>query len=84
MTNAWDERKKALEEDYFHKKDQEAIDQIRRKACLGHCPKCGELLKEASYHDIPLDQCPACRGIWLGQKELEILAQKTIGPGLSD
>lgn len=76
MTNAWDDRKKALEEEYFHKQDQDAIETIRRNACLGHCPKCGEVLQASAYHDVPLDQCPGCRGIWLGQKDLELLASK--------
>ena len=76
MTNAWDERKRALEEEYFHKQDQLAIQQLKKQACLGHCPKCGEMLEATSYHDVPLDQCPACHGIWLGQRDLEILAQR--------
>lgn len=76
MTNAWDERKKALEDDYFRKQDQQAISKMKQQACLGHCPKCGEILKASTFHDVPLDQCPGCRGIWLGKRDLEILAQK--------
>jgi phage FluMu protein Com len=76
MTDSWDERKKALEEEYFRRQDREAVDRMKRAACLGRCPKCGELLQAATFHDVPLDQCPGCRGIWLGLKDLEALAVK--------
>ncbi len=76
MTDAWDERKKALEEEYFRKKDQEAIAKLQQDKCLGHCPKCGTKLEAAVFHDVPLDQCPACHGIWLGPRDLKILARK--------
>lgn len=76
MTNAWDERKKALEEEYFLKKDKDAIAKLKKESCLGHCPKCGEKLEEVTFQGVPLDQCPACKGVWLGPQDLKILAQK--------
>ncbi|PLX92201.1 MAG: hypothetical protein C0621_09960 [Desulfuromonas sp.] len=76
MTNAWDERKKALEEEYFHKQEQEAIARMKQQNALNHCPKCGEQLEAKTFHGVPLDQCPGCQGVWLGQEDLRILAQK--------
>jgi Zn-finger nucleic acid-binding protein len=75
MTNAWDERKKALEEEYFHKKEKEAITKMKQSSCLGRCPKCGGILEPKTIHEVPLDQCPNCDGIWLGQNDLRLLAQ---------
>ncbi len=31
MANAWDERKKGLEEEYFHRKEQEALEKTRQR-----------------------------------------------------
>ena len=31
MTDIWDERKKGLEEDYFHRKDRELLEQMRQR-----------------------------------------------------
>lgn len=76
MTNAWDERKKALEEEYFLKKEQEAIAKLKQESHLGHCPKCGEKLEKMVFEGVPLDQCPACKGVWLGPQDLKIFAQK--------
>jgi Zn-finger nucleic acid-binding protein len=29
-----------------------------------------------NFRDVPLDICPDCGGIWLGARDLEILAEK--------
>jgi len=84
MTNAWEERKKALENEYFHKKEQEIIDKMKHDAgetlakscCKGRCPKCGEMIEPMTFRDVPLDRCPGCGGVWLGPNDLRILAEK--------
>ncbi len=80
MTNAWDDRKKALENDFFHKKEREAFDNAKtsatKNASLGHCPKCGELLEPTTFHGVPLDQCQDCGGVWLGPSDFRKLAAK--------
>ncbi len=84
MANAWDERKKALENEYFHKKEQEIIDSMKHVAeeslakscCSGRCPKCGEMIEPITFREVPLDHCPGCGGIWLGPNDLKILAEK--------
>jgi len=90
MANKWDERKKALEDEYFVKKERELIDKLKAKgekdakqaiqqACYMHCPKCGEPLKERSFQKILIDQCTGCGGIWLDAGELEEVAGREEG-----
>lgn len=80
MANAWDERKKALEEEYFHKKEREALDKLKdesiKDACLGRCPKCGEAIEAITFHGVPMDKCPECGGVWLGPEDFKLLAAK--------
>ncbi|SEA07235.1 hypothetical protein SAMN05660420_01114 [Desulfuromusa kysingii] len=80
MNNAWDDRKKALENEFFHKKEKEALEKMKQEAIatasLGHCPKCGTVLEPITFHGVPLDQCPDCGGVWLGPKDLKVLAAK--------
>ncbi|ALC16424.1 hypothetical protein DSOUD_1646 [Desulfuromonas soudanensis] len=84
MTNAWDERKKALENEFFHRLEQEKIEKMKeeareqsiRQVCLGRCPKCGEAIVPMIFRGVPLDKCPGCGGVWLGPKDIQILAEK--------
>ena len=82
MANKWDERKKAQEEEYFLKKEREALAKLKSKqeaearestraACYMKCPKCGEPLKERSFQKISIDQCTGCNGIWLDAGEID-------------
>ncbi len=78
MVDGWDERKKALEEEYFYKKEKEALEKLKqttgRDACLGHCPKCGERIEAVTFRGVPMDRCPGCGGVWLGPDDFKILA----------
>ena len=84
MTDLWDERKKALENQYFYKEEQEKIEKLRqetreqliRSHCHNRCPKCGDEIQPMTFRDVPLDKCPGCGGIWLGPKDLKTLAEK--------
>lgn len=84
MSDAWEERKKALENQYFYNLEKEQIERMRasarekliREACHNRCPKCGEPIEAREFRGVPLDQCPGCGGIWLGPKDLQILAEK--------
>ena len=94
MTNKWDERKKAMEDEYFVKKEKELIEKLRAKQqkeakqsikemCHLRCPKCGEPLKERSFQKILIDQCTGCGGIWLDAGELEEVAGRETGGWIS-
>lgn len=84
MSDAWEDRKKALENEYFHKKEtellgimkHEAEETLAKRCCKGRCPKCGEMIEPMTFREVPLDRCPGCGGIWLGPNDLKILAGK--------
>jgi uncharacterized protein len=84
MSNIWDERKKALENEYFQRQEREKIEKLRKaaqmeqeqNACHNRCPKCGQQLEAMNFREVPLDKCPDCGGVWLGPKDLQILAEK--------
>ncbi|MCF6265530.1 MAG: zf-TFIIB domain-containing protein [Desulfuromusa sp.] len=80
MTDAWEERKKALENEYILRTEQENLAKMKQKAietaALGHCPKCGKAIEPTVFHGVPLDQCPGCGGVWLGPNDFKILAAK--------
>jgi uncharacterized protein len=91
MANPLEDRKKGLEDEYFHRKEQEALAKARQRlleeeqerskgATYLRCPKCGEALEEISFQEIQVDRCTGCRGIWLDPGELEhVTAQETQG-----
>jgi len=91
MKNAWDDMKKAKEEQYFKEKDKEIIErehEVIEKAheviekeelkanYAGHCPKCGEKLIEEDFHGVNIDRCHSCKGMWLDYGELDILTHE--------
>ena len=90
MSNPLDERRKGLEEEYFHRKNQEAIEKLRAKMKLAaqakeagissmKCPRCdGGTLKEIYIEEVPIDTCDQCAGVWLDSGELEKLTQTDI------
>ena len=84
MTNAWDDMKKAREEEYFKKKDKELLEkkheEVEREEFDKHfkcrCPKCGDKLREEDFHGVKIDKCPSCKGIWLDDGELDTLTSE--------
>ena len=83
MANKWDERKKAMEDEYFVKKEKELLEKLKAKqekeskqVASMRCPKCGAPLKERRFQKIAIDQCTGCGGIWLDAGELEPIAKK--------
>ena len=84
MKNIWQEREKALENQYIFKQEREKIEKARkelkekliRELCKDRCPKCGEEIEAMVFRGVPLDKCPACGGVWLGPNDLRILASK--------
>ena len=84
MTNIWDEREKALENQYIYKQEQEKIEKLRgearealtREMCHNRCPKCGDRIEAMTFRGVPLDKCPGCGGVWLGPNDLKILATR--------
>jgi hypothetical protein len=75
------------EDQYFAHRDRELVEKLKRskqaetEATLKElarmrCPKCGERLQQRTVHEITLDECPSCGGIWLDMGEFEELASR--------
>lgn len=82
MSDAFDERRRGLEEEYFHSKNKEAIEKLREKMKVAEeakaagassmvCPRCGGSLKEDEFEGVAIDTCEKCGGIWLDAGELQ-------------
>lgn len=88
MTDSFDERRRGLEEEYFHKKNLEAIEKLRAKMKFAaeakaaglssmQCPRCdGGTLTETKVDDVSIDRCDKCGGMWLDSGELEQLTRR--------
>lgn len=88
--DAFDERRRGLEEEYFRRKDKEAIEKLREKLRVAEeakaagtsamrCPRCDGALKESTFEDVSIDRCEKCGGIWLDSGELEQITKKEAG-----
>lgn len=84
MVDIWEERKKALENEYFYKLEKEQIEKLKGEArkqsvhelCRNRCPKCSQPLEAVTFRGVPLDKCLGCGGVWLGPRDLQQLAEK--------
>ena len=89
MADGMDDRRKGLEEEYFHRQNQEAIQKLREKIRLAvqakeagtssmQCPRCDGTLKEVMIENVAIDSCDKCAGTWLDAGELEQLTKTDI------
>ena len=85
MSDAFDARRRGLEEEYIRRQDREALDKIRRKlaeeaAAKGQpahsCPLGHGALTEVKHEEIIVDRCDTCGGVWLDAGELELLTER--------
>ncbi len=88
---AIEEKPSRNEDEYFARQDAELmkakraqLDAERAKAAASQtamrCPKDGTALKERVFHNVKIDGCPTCNGVWLDPGELEILAMTERNP----
>lgn len=86
MADAFDDRRKGLEEEYFHRMNQEAIAKLREKKKIAEeakaagtssmqCPRCDGSLTESKFEEVSIDTCDKCAGVWLDSGELEQLTK---------
>lgn len=72
------------EDEYFVKQDAELIKaqrakldeeraNLERKSHFMKCPKCGADLVETEFHNIKIDRCSECKGIWFDAGEVEMI-----------
>jgi hypothetical protein len=78
-----EDRGQALENEYFHRKEQELIEKMRAKMAGENatsldlkCPKCDGTLQETQYENIKIDVCDKCTGVWLDAGELAQVVDK--------
>ncbi len=94
MSNPMDERRRGLEEEYFHRKNREALEKLREKMKVSEeakaaglssmkCPRCDGNLAESKFEEVMIDTCDKCGGVWLDSGELEQLTKKDKGGWLS-
>ena len=76
-----------LDEEYFERKNKEAIAKLRTKMKVAEdaraaglssmlCPRCAGALKESKFEEVMIDTCEKCGGIWLDSGELEQLLKR--------
>jgi DnaJ-class molecular chaperone len=90
MSNPMDERRRGLEEEYFHRKNKEALEKLRSQMTVSEeakaggtssmkCPRCDGSLKESKFEEVMIDTCDKCGGVWLDSGELEQVTKKDKG-----
>jgi len=90
MSNPMDERRKGLEEEYFHRKNKEALEKLREQMKVSEeakaagtssmkCPRCDGTLNESKFEEVLIDICDQCGGVWLDSGELEQVTKKDKG-----
>ena len=83
MSNPLEKRGKALEDDYFRRKERELIEKMRAKmdaekraSEAPQCPKGDGALVAVAFEGITIDLCETCGGAWLDAGELEGLMKQ--------
>ena len=89
MAEIFDDRRKALEEEYFRRKERELLDKLRREAVAEaeakgqaggrQCPLGHGVLTEETRGSVVIDRCEQCGGIWLDRGELEEVTRQDGG-----
>ncbi len=88
MSDQLEERGKALENEYFRRKERELIEKMKAKLSEEtikdlqiDCPKCDGHLMETEYEDVAIDVCDQCSGVWLDAGELAQIVDKNEDSG---
>jgi Transcription factor zinc-finger len=87
MSKTWDERAKAIENEYFERLNQQALERLRAidgGARVRKSPVTGEPMVQKAFMGVIVDQCPTSGGIWLDGGELEEILKhvddQSVGP----
>jgi Zn-finger nucleic acid-binding protein len=88
MSEQLEERGRALENEYFHRKEKELIEKMKAKLDASEtvdlkldCPKCEGNLIETDYEGIKIDVCDKCSGTWFDAGELAQIVDKNEDSG---
>jgi hypothetical protein len=78
---------KGREDHYFAQRDRMLLEKMRgaqgtqkgepgKPAAQMSCPQCGENLRQRIIQKVSVDECPSCKGIWIGASQFDELAKK--------
>lgn len=88
MSVELEDRGRALENEYFQRKERELIEKMKSKLSAAdastseiNCPKCDGKLIETDYETIKIDVCNRCTGVWLDAGELAQIIDKDANDG---
>ena len=83
MSVELEDRGRALENDYFRRREQELIEKMKAKlsaenvsASATNCPKCDGKLVETDFENVKIDIYNSCTGVWLDAGELAQIVDK--------
>lgn len=83
-----EDRGRALENEYFHRKEQELIEKMKAKVNAENslateldCPKCDGKLATTDFDNIKIEVCDKCAGVWLDAGELAQIVHKDKNEG---
>jgi len=73
-------KQKAEEDTYFAQQDRSKLEKLRESAsgqpALGLCPRCGVRLGQREHHQVQVNECSKCGGIWLDKGGLQLLVER--------
>jgi len=85
MSEIFNDRRKANEDEYIRRRDREALDKLRQqmaaeaeaagKGPARQCPLGHGALSEVRHAEVVIDRCESCGGVWLDAGELELLTK---------
>ena len=82
---------RAKEDIYFAERERELIEKLRAQLrevktvrTELDCPKCPGKLETFDFHNVTLDRCPRCHGVWMDTGEFEQIMRKLAGGPLGE
>jgi len=73
-------KQQAEEDTYFAQQDRAKLEKLKQAASqtpqLGMCPRCFVKMNQREHHQVRIDECPSCGGIWLDKGELQTLVER--------
>jgi len=77
---------RAREDLYFAERDRKLLEKLRgakegetddalKAAVSGRCPKCGTRLQQHTVHNVSVEECADCHGMWVDHGSLQELAK---------
>jgi len=82
MSNSWDDRRRALEEEYIERQNNAALESLARKSesllteSPLKSPVSGKPMTREQILGVTIDRCTESGGIWLDKGELEALLDR--------